>query len=232
MAKRHNLYTSLTPKETGLGWLYFLLELFIIPILLKMGNDLLPEKLDAAVLNFIYYLLNFVALTAIFRHFLKKNLVTAGKDFWDLLQAVILGYVAYYVSGKLLGWLLPLIYPGFVSVNDQSIAAQAGSHYTLMAIGVVLLVPTAEELCFRGLIFRGLHGRSRAWSYILSTLAFCLVHVSGYIGNYSPVLLILCAIQYIPAGLALAWAYEKCGSIFAPILIHTAVNAIGIYAMR
>lgn len=232
MAKRNNLYTSLTPKETGLGWLYFLLELFIIPILLQKGNSLLPQKLDSATLNFIFYLLNFLALVIIFHHFLKKNLVTAGKNFWDLLQAVILGYVAYYVSGKLLGWLLPMVYPGYVNVNDQNISALAGSRFALMAIGVVVLVPTAEELCFRGLIFRGLHGRSRAWSYILSTLAFCLVHISGYFGSYSPALLILCAIQYIPAGLALAWAYEKCGSIFAPILIHTAVNAIGIYAMR
>ena len=232
MAKRDKTYISMTDRETGWGWLYFLLELFIIPILLQAGNGLLPRKLDAASLNFVYYVLNFAFLTVIFRKFLRKNLICAGKRFWDFLQAVILGFVAYYVSSTLLSWLLPLIYPGFANVNDQNIAAQAGSRFALMALGTVLLVPAAEELCFRGLIFHGLRGRSRVWAYALSTLAFCLVHISGYMGSYSPVLLILCALQYVPAGLFLAWAYEKCGSIFAPILIHTAVNAIGIYAMR
>lgn len=222
----------MSSRETGFGWLYFLLELFIIPILLEMLNDALPQKLDAASLNFVYYILNFTAVVGIFHKFLGRSLAMAGKRFWEFLQAVILGFVAYYVSGTLLGLLLPRLYPGFANINDQSIAIQAGGRFVLVAIGTVLLVPTAEEVMFRGLIFRGLHCRSRGWAYALSTLAFCAVHILGYFGRYEPILLLLCFLQYVPAGLALAWAYEKADSIFAPILIHTAVNAIGIYAMR
>ena len=35
-------------------------------------------------------------------------------------------------------------------------------------------------------------------------------------------------LQYLPAGLCLAWAYTKADTIFAPILIHAAVNAVSI----
>ena len=59
-----------------------------------------------------------------------------------------------------------------------------------------------------------------------------MIHVMGYIGQFDWLTLVLCFLQYIPAGLWLAWAYEKSDSIFAPMLIHTAINAIGIYAMR
>ena len=34
------------------------------------------------------------------------------------------------------------------------------------------------------------------------------------------------------SGISLGWAYHKSGSIFAPILVHAAVNAMGIAAMR
>ena len=46
------------------------------------------------------------------------------------------------------------------------------------------------------------------------------------------ILLALCLLQYLPAGLCLAVAYEKSDSILCPILMHTVINAIGVYAMR
>ena len=35
-------------------------------------------------------------------------------------------------------------------------------------------------------------------------------------------------LQYLPAGLCLAWAYTKADTIFAPILIHAIINAVSI----
>ena len=84
----------------------------------------------------------------------------------------------------------------------------------------------------RGLVFGALHPRSRMLAYIVSTLFFSFIHVMGYIGSFSASVLLLCFLQYIPAGVMLAWAYEYSGSILAPILIHTAVNAIAIFSVR
>jgi membrane protease YdiL (CAAX protease family) len=56
--------------------------------------------------------------------------------------------------------------------------------------------------------------------------------VLGYIGSADLLTLALCFLQYIPAGLCLAWAYDASGSIFAPVLIHTVINALGILSLR
>ena len=82
------------------------------------------------------------------------------------------------------------------------------------------------------MIFGGLHQKSRILAYVFSILAFALVHVMGYLDTKEPLDLLFSFLQYIPAGLALAWAYEYSRSILAPLLIHTTVNAIAIISMR
>jgi membrane protease YdiL (CAAX protease family) len=47
----------------------------------------------------------------------------------------------------------------------------------------------------------------------------------GYIGQPPHSALMLCLLQYIPAGLCLCWAYERSGSLLAAILVHAATNA-------
>ena len=38
----------------------------------------------------------------------------------------------------------------------------------------------------------------------------------------------LSLVQYLPAGLILAWSYEKSQTLAAPIAIHTIINAISM----
>ena len=223
---------KLTHNQKMLGWFYLLFEFFVLPGLLGLLNDLLPVPLPDAALNFLYFSINFVVILLIFHNFLKKSLETAGQKFWVFLQAVVLGFAAYWICGTALTYGITAVLPSFANVNDASIGTMAASHFWLMAIGTVLLVPVVEECLFRGLIFLELHSHSRLLAYCLSTICFGIIHVMSYIGTYDALTLMLCFIQYIPAGIWLAWAYEKADSIFAPILIHTAINAIGIYGLR
>ena len=89
-----------------------------------------------------------------------------------------------------------------------------------------------EECFFRGLIFRNLHPRSHWAAYAVSILGFTLIHIIGYIGQYSALELIIAILQYLPAGLCLAWSYTRADTIFAPILIHAAINFIGMNSLR
>lgn len=232
MAKKKNVLVTMTRSELGLGWVWLAFELLLLPTLLQMLNSLLPVPVSYAYLNFLYYCLNCGFVLGFFHKFLGRSLAAAGRNFWNFLQAVVLGFVGYWVITTGLSALFPRIAPDFTNLNDQSLAALAGSHYVLMVIGTVILVPTAEEVLFRGVVFGGIRGKSRLWAYILSAALFSFVHISGYLTAGSPVTLILSFVQYLPAGLFLAWSYEKSDSIFAPIVIHTAINAIGIYAMR
>ena len=104
--------------------------------------------------------------------------------------------------------------------------------YTLTAIGVVILVPLVEEVLYRGLIFRNLYRSSQTAAYLVSMAAFAAIHVLGYIGSESVTTLVLCFLQYLPAGLCLAWTYTKADNIFAPIVVHAIVNAVAIGALR
>ena len=125
-----------------------------------------------------------------------------------------------------------MIDPEFANVNDQSIAQMAEKHYALMVFFTVLLVPITEETLYRGLLFQGLQRKSRVLAYLVSVSVFAWIHVMGYIGSFDALTLVLCFVQYLPAGAILALAYEKTDTIITPILIHIIINQIGISAMR
>ena len=43
--------------------------------------------------------------------------------------------------------------------------------------------------------------------------------------------ILLAAVAYLPAGIALGWTYEKSNTIWAPILLHMAINGISFGVM-
>ena len=223
---------QLSRNEAIAGWSYYAFSMLALPIVLSYVNALLPQPLNEARLNFVYYVANFTAVLLIFRRFLKLNLQIAVRRLFPVLWYALLGYLGYSALTSILTSLIRTVAPGFANVNDMSIAAMAGKELTLMAIGTVFLVPVAEELFYRGLMLRHLAGKSRILAYCVSMGVFALVHVVGYIGVYEPLTLLLCFIQYLPAGYCLAWCYANTGTIATPILMHMIVNAYGLANLR
>jgi membrane protease YdiL (CAAX protease family) len=90
---------------------------------------------------------------------------------------------------------------------------------SLLAIGIV--IPVAEEILFRGLLFGALLKYWRTGMVITVTaLLFAAMHME--------------LIAYIPLfflGLVLGWARLRSGSIGLPILIHSANNLLAICAL-
>jgi len=231
MSKKH-LSVTLSRREMIWGLIYLGFELIALPsVLYCLTAYLFPGSSEAAI-NFLYYLVNFLAVCLIFHRFLGKNLQALGRRPVAALLYCAAGFALYWISNIALSKLTLYLMPDFTNVNDNTIAQISKDGYFLMAVGTVLLVPAAEECLFRGAIFRGLYNRSRFLAYLISAVSFSAVHVVGYIGAYDAGLLLLCLVQYLPAGLILAWCFEKSGTIFTPILLHTLINAIGIYAMR
>ena len=120
----------------------------------------------------------------------------------------------------------------FLRVTDNGCGMALEDAKTAFLRHATSKLRTAEECLFRGLLFRGFYGKSRWAAYAISAICFSFIHIGGYLGSYDPALLAMCFIQYLPAGLILAWCYEKSNTIVTPILIHTLINAIGIYSMR
>jgi membrane protease YdiL (CAAX protease family) len=94
------------------------------------------------------------------------------------------------------------------------------------AILYTVAAPVAEELLFRGVLFRSIRDSMtrrlpRAGVFLaalLSGVFFGAIHVGGGQDDFLPVLMAL--------GILLALAYHFSGSIYVPILIHSINNAI------
>ena len=83
-------------RETvsGLCWLAF--QMLLLPSLLYFVNGHLERPLSEGELIFVYYLTNFIAMLVIFHDFLSRSLSQALQHPIVLLEAVILGFVAYF----------------------------------------------------------------------------------------------------------------------------------------
>jgi membrane protease YdiL (CAAX protease family) len=132
--------------------------------------------------------------------------------------------VGWMLLGYLVYWAFAIAFALLVTSPDQEdIAKELGSNSGLfgaIASGLLVVVaaPISEETFFRGFMFAGLRTRlpfSGAAS--ITALIFGLSHSPTGI-TAVPQLTVL--------GLVLAWLYEKTGSIWPPILVHLANNAI------
>ena len=168
----------------------------------------------------------------IFNKYLSRSFTQVLQHPSYFIQAVILGFVAYYACSWCLNHIFDWIAPGYTNANDASIAALSRGNYFLMAIGTIVLVPLVEECFYRGLVFRSLYGVSRVGAYIVSMAVFAFIHIIGYIDSYTPWQLVLCFLQYLPIAYCLSFAYCYSGSLLAPILIHMANNLVATAAMR
>lgn len=226
------LSVSLTQNEFFWGWIWLPVQLIVIPTILEVINLLLVEPLSYAQMNFVSFSVNFIGVTVIFHKFLLSCGKISLSQPWRCLRAAGIGLMLYWGLTFMFGMLLHAVSPDFTNVNDNSIGALVKENYELVAFGTVLLVPVSEETLFRGLIFGSLYNRNRLIAYVISIITFAAMHVIGYIGRYPATQLLLCFLQYVPAGMSLAWAYTKADSIWAPILMHIAINQIGVLSMR
>lgn len=232
MRKSKTISTAPTGQETVGGFVYLAFQMLLLPSFLVWCNAQLDAPLNDAQLNFVFYLINFIAMLLIFHDFLGRSMTQATRHPAYFCQAVILGFVAYFACRYATTRLIRLLVPSFTNYNDSAIAAMNQGNAFLMLVGTVILVPPFEECIYRGLIFRNLYGKNPWAAYIVSMLVFAIIHILGYLGRYSPLELLMAVLQYLPAGLCLAWAYIKGGTIFAPIVIHAAINYVTITGMR
>lgn len=91
------------------------------------------------------------------------------------------------------------------------------SWYGILAMVVFggFIVPIAEEVFFRGVLYRWMRQSLRMWPAILiSSAIFGALHGDIAVGGATFVM-----------GILLAWFYERSGSLWAPISIHIINNA-------
>lgn len=213
------------------GLCYIAVQMLILPLILSFINLALHSPLDLAEMNFVCFAINFIVLTVVYHNFLFASAEVISKNFGRFLGITISAFAMYWLATFLVNFIVYALDSDFSNVNDDSILEMVNDSPVLMWIGTVLLAPIAEELLFRGAVFGGLYRRNKAAGYIVSIVTFGLLHVLGYVIFYSPYRLLLCFLQYIPAGFIFCWAYAKTGTILSPVLMHMIINLIGMTFM-
>lgn len=223
---------SLSRKETVWGWIWLIFSAAALSPLLRLGNSMLGSPLSASTLNLVYHCINLAAVLCIFRRFLAASFRSALRTPFAVVWYACLGYLGSETLGRFLLILIYRIVPDFANINNGYISAMLHQEFRLLAICIVFLVPVVEETLYRGLLFRGLFGKSTTAAYLISMALFAAAHMMPYVGIYSPLQLFLNFLQYLPAGYCLCWCYRQTGTIATPILMHALVNAIAIGAIR
>jgi len=226
--------TAFCPSRTELLWggIYLFLQATVIPVAVALVVAALPVSISLSMTNLILFGVNFLAVLLIFRRFLLKSLQDFFQTPLRCLGLAALGLAVYFPANLAGGMLLQVLGLSAPNVNDGAIMQMLQEDLLPMAISMVVMAPLTEELLYRSVLFAPLYSRYKPAAYALSTALFSLAHVIGYIGTYDLQTLLLCFLQYIPPSLCLAWIYGRSKNIFVSMLVHTAVNTLGLLILR
>ncbi len=228
-AKSYSLGPSLSTAEKVAGFCYLPFYVVLLALILQYLSGLLGFHLTMLQINICYFVINCLMVWIIFHNFLLRSF--RAIRFWELIQALILGFVLYYAGNFLYSLILGWLDLSVTSYNDQTVMELASQSRVAMVICGVILAPMIEETLVRGLLFGVIRRKSRIAAYAVTILFFAAIHVWQYVLLYDWKSVLLAALQYVPAGIALGWTYEKSNTIWAPILLHMVINAISFGVM-
>ena len=221
----------MTPTQTAAGWVYLPLYALALPMLLGVAAYLSPRELTEAQINLLYTGISLAVVLIAMFSYLRRSFYVLWDEPGRCLSAVLRGMVALYAMSLLMSLLLTALDSLDSTPNDAEIALMMGSAPGVFTGLIIFLDPIVEEVMFRGVVFGSIRLRSRFWAYAVSAALFSLCHVWQYALAYHDPWTLLYALRYLPHSLALAWCYERSGSIWASIFFHMAVNGLSLFVL-
>lgn len=155
------------------------------------------------------------------RHKVGLQALVRGGRSSDLGVGVALGMAGYFVAtivGGILARVIETVTNRPVEAPEQiSVDQPSAILLVMIGISVIVLAPIAEELLFRGVIFRGLRNWAKPGvAIVVSAVFFGIAHLIPLV---IPPIFVL--------GLLLAWIVETRGSLVPSIAAHVTFNVIG-----
>ncbi len=219
---------SMTRRERLGGLIWFFIYSFLISSLLELILMLLGIDYEIPFLNAVYFLTNFLITALLFHRFLAESLSAALQNPLRLLKGIVLGFCAYLLL-MILPDVLWFFLPGDASIpNDDTIRSIASENYRIMWVGAVLLAPITEETLIRGWLFGNLRQKNRVLAYAVTAAVFAALHMVSYLADMSPSSFCYNLLVYGLPSVALCFCYEYSGTVWASILLHMAINAMGM----
>ena len=223
----------LTDFERIAGGVFFLLYLIVFPLLMgwifRGVEFLLGISLSQSEENALYYYVAFVLTILIFYNFIGKTTHRFFSGLGHTLAAAGVGIVAFYGLNELLYPLTSVALGNQLNLNDITISAQIHDAPRPTLLIVIFIAPFVEEVLFRGYVFGMLRGHSKILAWGVSCVLFAFLHVWQLAAGSWSLWTVVLLVQYLVPGLVLAWTYDRCGSLWGPILLHMAVNALSVW---
>lgn len=158
----------------------------------------------------------------------KKNLTLEQIGFRRLRGMAMLWPLATWVSGI----VIVMVYGAAVLALEETTGrdlsrlaegnplpeteAMTDMVWFVLGLSVVVAAPLAEELFFRGLVFRAIQARwGLALGMVISGLLFALVHFE-----------ISVVIPFWGIGMLFAFSYYQSGSLWTPVIAHAIFNGV------
>jgi len=222
--KQWGITESFSNRQALAGILYLVIgHIIIIPLILFiiLGED------NLILLTFITILINAVFFCLLSHKLLKVDLPRFFQKAKTLLWLIPVLY-----AGQLLGRIVILMVMAFIhgevdlGVNQEIVEDMANQTPLLTALITIILAPLWEEIFFTGLIFGTLRRKNRFLAYIAASILFGLFHTFvGFIFDFTPILFLL-TLVYVPLSLVCCYIYEKTGSLWSAIALHSFSNLL------
>lgn len=220
---------TMTKPQKIAGFIYLPLHVVIIPLLLAMAAYWLPDGLGELTANIIYYSAGLLFCLICMWNYLRGAFDIMLDNPAVSISALIIGYFIWLLLSYLAaGALLALLGDKISNPNNDAVLALAENSPRAVLGLAVFIAPIVEETLFRGVVFGSLRTKHRTLAYIISIAAFAVYHVWQYALASTDWTLLAYAVQYIPAGYAMAWTYEKTNSIWIPIFLHMSINLMSM----
>ncbi len=135
---------------------------------------------------------------------------------------MVLGAIMYYAALIAMLSLAQLI-PGFDLEQTQEIGYQTANGWQLglAFIGLVVLPPLAEEMLFRGFLYRGL---AKKWPKLLAAIfasvLFAVVHFQWNVG-----------VDVFVLSMVMIFLYEKTKNLWVCVGLHALKNGVAFLAL-
>ena len=214
------------------GWVYFPIHAVVLPLTLGALLMAVLGKLPSDVTcNVVYYLCGLVFTLIAMWRFLRRSFDTMVGS---ILRCLGMMFAAYGID-VLLSLVLQLgtsLIGELPVPNNDAVTGLARTDYKRMIAVAVLMAPLVEECLFRGVVFGTIRPRSRFWAYAASITLFSLYHVWQYVALTGDFSLLIYCLLYVPVSVGLAWAYDRSGSIWSPMVMHAIINAVSLSVLQ
>ncbi|HYB58816.1 MAG TPA: CPBP family intramembrane glutamic endopeptidase, partial [Candidatus Acidoferrales bacterium] len=167
------------------------------------------------VANVVSVALILAAVLGFYREKLASLGFTSKKVPKALLYGV-LGFVVAFVVTTVVGYPIQQRFGTDPTQEALSQATEAPGLFPLVIVSGVIIAPIAEEIVFRGYLYKAFRDHFKpSYAIVLSAALFSVLHLE-----------LLATIQLFIVGILLAYVYEKTGNLMAPITLHVLNNAV------